>query len=422
MDKKELHLIIENSEDELLKLLDDLIQFETVSPPARNTGNIQEYIKRYLEKIDFNVDTYDFFKDDVLLAGIKKGSESDKYNSLILNGHVDVAAITDINEWNTDPFKLHEKNGRLYGRGTSDMKSAIAANLLLLKLFHENNIVLKGDILFQSAVGEEAGEAGTRELLEKGYTADYALVSDTSSLEIQGQGGCITGWITIKSPVTYHDGNRRNIVHAGGGIFSAGAVEKMVNIIQGLQSLERHWAVTKSYPGFPSGTNTINPAFIKGGTNPAFMADECSLWITVHFYPDEKVDDITSEIDSYINAIAMADPWLRKNPPSIKWGGRSMIADKGEIFPSLELNTNHPGFKTLAASYYNVTGKNPVVNMSTTVNDSGWFSSFNIPAACFGPGELKEAHSNNESADKKELINFMKIMGDFIFEWCNSKK
>ena len=76
MDKKELHLIIENSEDELLKLLDDLIQFETVSPPARNTGNIQEYIKRYLEKIDFNVDTYDFFNGSLTLPFNPKTPQS----------------------------------------------------------------------------------------------------------------------------------------------------------------------------------------------------------------------------------------------------------------------------------------------------------------------------------------------------------
>ncbi|WP_374701227.1 hypothetical protein [Thalassobacillus sp. C254] len=86
-----------------------------------------------------------------------------------------------------------------------------------------------------------------------------AVVVDTSDLHIQGQGGVITGWVTIKSPQTYHDATRRNMIHAGGGLYAASAIEKMTKIIQGLQELERHWAVTKSYPGFPPGMTTINP-------------------------------------------------------------------------------------------------------------------------------------------------------------------
>lgn len=85
-----------------------------------------------------------------------------------------------------------------------------------------------------------------------------------------GQGGVITGWITIQSEETIHDGARSHIIHAGGGRHGASAIEKMVKIIQALQELERHWAVTKSYPSMPPGANTINPAVIEGGRHPGF--------------------------------------------------------------------------------------------------------------------------------------------------------
>ncbi|MFR9292925.1 MAG: acetylornithine deacetylase, partial [Peptococcus niger] len=283
-------------------------------------------------------------------------------------------------------------------------------------------IALKGDIIFQAAVGEESGEAGTREMLEKGYTADYAVVNDTSALELQGQGGVITGWVTVRGNKTYHDGNRRGLIHAGGGLVGFSAIEKMIPIIQGLQELERHWAVTRHYPGFAPGTNTINPAYIEGGTNPAFIADECKLWFTVHFYPNEDVRAITQEIDAHLAAVAAADPWLRDCPPEITWGGRSMVEDKGEIFPSLDLDQDHPAFGQLVAAYESVRQAAPTISMSSTVNDSGWFTPFNIPAVAFGPGELEEAHSQNESADKAELLDFTKIMGAFLLDWCNTPR
>ncbi len=82
--------------------------------------------------------------------------------------------------------------------------------------------------------------------------------------------------------------------------------------------LERHWAVMKTYEGYPSGTTTINPAVIEGGRHAAFIADECRLWITVHFYPNETHEQIIKEIEEYIGKAAAADPWYKENPPQFK--------------------------------------------------------------------------------------------------------
>lgn len=422
MNKEQLSQLIEDKFDELLDLLDQLIRFETVSPPARNTQPIQAFVRQYLTDQDFEVDHWPFFQKDELLVGCKKGTDSTNYHSLVLNGHVDVAPVGDEKDWIYPPFQLTQKDGRLYGRGTSDMKAAIAADLFLFKLLKEEGIPLKGDLLFHSVVGEESGEAGTREILEKGYGADYAIVSDTSELKIWGQGGCITGWIKLKTSKVFHDGNRRNLIHAGGGLKGFSAVEKMVKLIEGLQELERYWAITKSYPEFATGSNTINPAYIEGGRNPAFIADTCSLWFTVHFYPNEKVEDITKEVTEHIQKVAQADPWMRDNPPIVEWGGRSMAEDKGEIFPALELDQDHPGFKHLVKAYQNIKGEDPVIGMSPSVSDSGWFTPFNIPVVCFGPGEMKEAHALNESSSRQELLEFTQIIGAFILDWCNQKR
>lgn len=419
---QKISLEVETRAVELIELLTKLIAFPTVSPPARNTNDLQDFIKEYLEGLGFKTDKWDVYPGDPNVVGILPGETSDQYNSLIVNGHVDVAEVGDNTDWDHSPFFAYRKDSYMYGRGVADMKGGIASSLIAIKLLKDLGIALQGDLQFQSVIGEEVGEAGTLACMERGYTADYAVVVDTSDLHIQGQGGVITGWITIQSKETHHDGIRRKMIHAGGGIIGASAIEKMMKIISGLQELERHWAITKSYDGFPAGTNTINPAVIEGGRHAAFVADRCALWVTVHFYPDEDYEEVIKEIEQHIGAVASADPWLRENPPQFVWGGKSMIVDRGEIFPSLEIDSDHPGTKVLTNSFEKMLTYKPTVGMSTTVTDAGWLGRAGIPTAIFGPGKLEDAHAVNEKVEIRQLLDFTKVLAVFIAEWCNTRK
>ncbi|MCT3398516.1 acetylornithine deacetylase [Lentilactobacillus hilgardii] len=420
--KEQLLTAIDQYQGDLLKQLDRIVAFNTVSPPARNTAKLQQFIHDELEEYGFDAKQQDFYDGDQLLSATKSGTHSDNHHSLILNGHVDVAALENRDEWQTDPFKLVKRGDTLIGRGVSDMKGAVAAYLFIFQLLKKLNIELPGDLKFQSVVGEELGEAGTKTLLKQGEKADFAIVGDTSGTHFQGQGGVITGWITLKSPHTYHDGNRISMVQTGGGLKAASMVEKMVVVISALQTLERYWGITKSYPGFKPGTDTINPAYIKGGIHPAFVADECRLWITVHFYPNETVEGIEKEVEDEVIAAAKADPWLRDNLPTFNWGGDSMLVDKGEVFPSLELDKNSAAMKLLNTSYQSSFGQKPVIGMSTSVSDGGWFGYYHIPAVIYGPGELVQAHSDNESASFDQLLNYTKSIAGFVVDWCQSEK
>ncbi|TDG67423.1 hypothetical protein C5L25_001019 [Secundilactobacillus silagei JCM 19001] len=420
--RTKLQQAIDEKQATLLAILRQLVAFQTVSPPARNTLDVQEFVKEQLTAAGFLVKQQAFYDQDALVSGKLRGREDSQHHSLLLNGHVDVAALTDRDRWQTDPFKLVQKGDQLYGRGVSDMKGAIACFLYLFQLLKQLDIHLPGDLLFQSVVGEEAGEAGTKTLLKQGETADFAVVGDTSDLAFQGQGGVVTGWITLKSPHTYHDGNRVNMLRAGGGLKAASMVEKMPVVIEALQKLEHYWAVTKQYPGFPAGTDTINPAYIEGGIHPAFVANECRLWITVHFYPNETIQQVTQEIEAAVTAAAKADPWLKETLPTFSWGGDSMLVDKGEIFPPLAIDQSSPAVQLLKQSHEQQLGKAPTINMSTSVSDGGWFDFYHIPAVTYGPGEMQQAHSDNETVRLSQLINYTKIMADFVLTWCSQAK
>ncbi|MFB4162404.1 acetylornithine deacetylase [Alteribacillus sp. JSM 102045] len=418
-----LHRLVEEREDELLELVEELVRFRTPSPPARNTKKAQQFVEQFLKEIDFDTDMWDVYPGDPNVVGTRKGLNPDTHQSLILNGHIDVAEVDEGNEeWKYNPFEPVMDNGRMYCRGTADMKGGLAGALFAVNLLHEQGIHLPGDLIFQSVIGEEVGEAGTLECCKRGYNADLAVVVDTSDLNIQGQGGLITGWITVKSPQTYHDAMRRNMIHAGGGVKGASAIEKMMKVIDGLQELEKHWAVTKSYPGFPVGMNTINPAVIEGGRHAAFVADECRLWITVHFYPDEDHDTVAEEVENHIRRVAQADPWLRENPPMFEWGGTSMIEDRGEIFPSLDIDENGKGTKVLQASHKEVLGEAAPVSMSPTVTDGGWLGDAGIPTLIYGPGDLQNAHAVNESVSVEQLVQFTKVMISLIYNWCSEER
>lgn len=405
--------------EDLFRLTETLVAYETPCPPGRNAEGIQEFLARHLSALGAEVRMVPLYPGDPQLVGRLPGRNGGR--SLLLNGHVDVAATAAGEPWTHPPFGPVRRNGRIYGRGAADMKGGIAAALISLEAVLRTLGRLNGDVIIQMVTGEEMGEAGTRAALEHTPPAEFAVVPEPTAGEVSlGQGGVVTGWITIQSPQTFHDALRRRMIHAGGGVHGASAIEKMMLVLQALQGLERHWAVTKSNPGFPVGTNTINPAVIEGGRHPAFIADRCALWVTVHFYPGETAEGVTGEIERTVLAAAAADPWLRDHSPVFRWGGRSMIEDRGEVFPAFETDPGHPAAALLTRAHEEVHGAAPPCRMSTSVCDAGWIAARGIPAAIYGPGRWEQAHAVDEYVAMEELVACARVYARLIAAWCGA--
>jgi acetylornithine deacetylase/succinyl-diaminopimelate desuccinylase family protein len=402
----------------LVETLAELVAFPTPSPPGRNTAAAQAYVRRRLEAAGCTVEQWDVHPGDPDVVGVLPGSGGGR--SLLLNGHVDVAEVGDAAAWRRPPFRLEVEGDRAYGRGTADMKGGLAAGLLALEALSACRVRLRGTVTFESVVGEEQGEAGTAEACARGHRGDLAVVLDSSGLRVQGQGGVVTGWIVVQSPETFHDGLRRRMIHAGGGLRGASAIEKMCRLIGALGDLERHWAVTLQYPGFPPGTTTINPAVIEGGRHPAFVADRCALWITVHFYPDRTWQEVAAEVEAFVRRAAAADPWLAEHPPSFRWGGRSMLVDRGEVFPPVALDPAHPGVATLLAAHAEIAGREAEVGMSPTVSDGGWLAAAGMPTCIYGPGRLEQAHAQDEWVDLGDVLTAARTVARTALRWCDT--
>ncbi|MDP4163197.1 MAG: M20/M25/M40 family metallo-hydrolase, partial [Bacillota bacterium] len=143
---------VEAREEELLKLLSELVFFPTVSPPARNTKVIQDFIERNLNDMGFHTEMWDVYPNDPNVVGILSGQSPQHYNSLIVNGHVDVAEVGDDKEWDSSPFTARVKDGSIYGRGVADMKGGIASSLMAIRILQNLGIQLQGDLQFQSVI------------------------------------------------------------------------------------------------------------------------------------------------------------------------------------------------------------------------------------------------------------------------------
>ncbi|HLR41541.1 MAG TPA: acetylornithine deacetylase [Virgibacillus sp.] len=414
---------VDERTNELLELLENLIRFRTESPPARNTRQAQNFVADYLKSLGFTIDQWELYPGDDNVVGVQNGSDAKTHKSLLLNGHIDVVEVDSSERWVSNPFEPKIENGKIIGRGTADMKGGLAGSLFALKLLKEHEMKLGGDITFESVVGEEAGEAGTLECCRRGYTSDFAIVCDTSDNQIQGQGGVITGWITLKDNQIYHDGIRGQLLKdAPEANKNISTIEKMTAVIASLQQLEQQWVNTKFYRDIPTCTTTINPAVIKGGRNAAFIADECHLWITVHFLPHENYQEVTKEIEHFVTTTIKSDPWFKENPPIFTWGGQSMIEEEGEIFPPLELQKGSLGVETLAKHHQQIHKEQASIGMSSTVTDGGWLGEFGIDTAIYGPGKLEHAHQINEELSIADLVNFTKTMIATIYDWTNQPK
>jgi acetylornithine deacetylase/succinyl-diaminopimelate desuccinylase-like protein len=154
--------VLRNIEQEITRLLSDLIQLDTTNPPGNET-QAATYIAKYLSK--------EGFKSEIIESAPGRGSVITRLKgtgekpSLLLLSHLDVVAANP-NEWTVPPFEGKIKDGYVYGRGTMDMKSMTAIEILIMELLKRNSVKLKGDVVLAATADEEkGGEEGAGYLL-----------------------------------------------------------------------------------------------------------------------------------------------------------------------------------------------------------------------------------------------------------------
>jgi acetylornithine deacetylase len=400
-------------------LTEELIAYDTSNPEGIRL--CAGFVKGWLESRDIEARQIGVRDLPVTIAEV--GPE-DAPQSLLLHGHVDVVPVGDSSAWSEDPFGGAIVDGRLYGRGATDMKGGLAAALWATKVALEQGFRPRGDVIFHIVSDEEVVGNGTREIVDKAPAADITISVEPTELRLcAAEGGLVHFRIEVEG-VEAHASTRYLSVHAGGN--SGGgvnAVEKVVKIIVALQELEQQWANSKSHPILPLGFDTLAPAIIVGGpgggsdgrlnlfSNAGTAPNYCSVEYNMWFYPDESFEDVRAEVEHYVTAVCETDPWLREHPPQFTW-------KLGQIyFPPLDVPLDHPAVRTLAECLGRV-GLESEPRGFGAATDLAWYGERKLPGIICGPGRLAQCHVADEFLETEHLIQAARVYGLMVTEWC----
>ena len=427
--KAEILAKVDDSKGELVQLVVDTVKIPSVNPTypdqvyeevVGGESKVAEFLKPVMEGIGLETDMWEQEKGRANLVGVYEGAGGGK--SLIFNGHTDVVPPDPLEEWTAEsggPWSGKVAGGKIWGRGSCDMKGGNAAVIIALKAVLKAGCEPKGDVIIQDVVGEEMGntEAGTGAAIERGYRADAAIVVEPSAPPYRlGIVPCSPGVlfmvVSIKGKAG-HAAMRDELIRPGGRGSSVGvsSIDKAMIIYDGLRRLEEEWGQTKSHPLYTRpGHFVLAPGVITGGPRGVPVISELStIQYGVVYPPQEKEEEIKREVEERISLFAQTDPWLRENPPKVEW-------PRG--WPPYDLPADAPICRAVHVAYEAAMDETPKYYGFAAVDDATWFNLAGIPAITLGPGDLAVAHAPDEYVGIDELMEACRIYALSIVEWC----
>ena len=417
---------VDSEKDNMLSILKTYINFRSINKEQLINGEkteiveCQKWISSELQKLGYfdKVDYYEIEEGRPNVVAMKKGKGAGR--SLLFNAHSDVVTVSEEQEkhWKTlSPFDGGIKDGKVWGRGATDMKAGGTAMLFAAKSLKALGVKLMGDLLLSYVDGEESGRAeiGIWSLLDRGYVADFAIMCEPTDLEniYNKSKGEIYYEIKIKGEST-HICNRFKTIwpqKRKEDQIGVNAIDKMVKLINAFNELERSWGLDYYDPDLDPGSTTLTVSMIKGGESFSAQAGECEMTIASMFAPQLKVDDIKNQIIKTIEYVSNHDHWLKDNKPEYRL----------PFPPKVPLNVNKDDetIKTMISSYEQVMGKKPYIKPSPFVGDVNYMFEKGIKGIHWGPGDLSMGiHGTNEYVPVEQVINAAKLYAVAAINWC----
>lgn len=404
--------------DALLDYLCDLIAIQSVSGQE---SPAQERVAGIMRAIGMEVDVWEIDMDRLRrLPAYSAEVEREQAlgvvgrwgpregRSLVLNGHVDVVPAGELDRWSVPPWKGTVSNGRVYGRGSADMKGGLCCALFAVKAIRDAGVSLGGSVMIQSVVGEEDGGMGTLAAVERGYTADAAVVMEPTELMIApAQAGAFNFRISVP-------GRAAHGALRGEGV---DPIDKFVPIYRALQDFERR-----------RNENVTNPLFsdyeipfalcvgnVRAGIWASTVAETLTLEGRLGVGVDEDSEQVRRSLEDVVRDTANSDPWLRDHPPALEWWGAQ--------FEPAAIPVDHPIVTTVSESFRSATGRRPVVrgmpygaDMRLLVNEG------KTPTVIFGPGDVRRAHAPDEFVSIDDLRDATHTLALSILQFCGTRR
>jgi acetylornithine deacetylase len=311
--------------------------------------------------------------------------------SLMLNGHLDVVGVEGMTH---APFGAEERNGKLYGRGSADMKGGLAAMCAAAARAAARGIA--GEVIVAAVVDEEHTSLGTRELIRRGVRADAAIVGEPTRLAIMPAHKGFA-WIEVEV--------RGRAAHGSRYELGVDAILEAAAVLTELDRLERESLPTRRHPllGRPS----LHVSTIEGGSGWSTYPDRCLIRVERRTVPGEGVEEPLEEVRAAISRAR---------------GRRASLAAEAHLVllqaPS-DVESNAPIVRALADAMVERGERVTLAGMSAWT-DAALLNEAGIPAICFGPGDIALAHAAEEWIDLDEIERATAVLDALITRWCNA--
>ncbi len=360
-------------------MLAELVRFDTTS----RDGNIPliEFVESYLDSWDiphFRVD-YEAGKKTNLFATIGP----DIAGGIVLSGHTDVVPV-DGQTWTSNPFELTERDGRLYGRGTCDMKGFIAVALSLVPQLKAAN--LKTPIHLALSCDEEVGCKGVRPLVA--HIRDHmkkpraVIVGEPTSMQVVNAHKAA---LTFSTEVTGHEAHSSLTDQGVNAIMVAGELLGEISRI-------REDLTARGDPShrFNPPYSTIHVGVIEGGTAKNIIPRKCSFQWETRLLPLADPTEVPARFEKFASSL---EPAMKKIA-----GDAGIDNQQTNIVLGLAPEDNSPA-EHLALHLAGANGTHAV----SYCTEAGLFQQIGIPAIICGPGSIEQAHKPDEYIDISEM-------------------
>ena len=358
--------------DNCIELIKTLVSFDTTSRES-NLGLI-EFVRDHLKSLGIQSRlSYDAEKRKANLFATFGDMPT---RGIVLCGHTDVVPV-DGQAWDTDPFKAHLSDGKIFGRGAVDMKGFIAASLSMLPAYMASD--LKQPLHLAFTYDEEVGCIGVQ-----------TLIKDLQSLNIK-PAGCFVGEPTRMQVMTGHKGMRltrcklRGLeAHSSMAPEAVNAIEYASRLIEKIRVVANDLRVDGPFdPVFKIPHTTLQTGLIKGGVAPNIVAKDCEFVFDCRTLPQSNSDELINKIKSYAEELKLE---MKKNH------------EQSDITFETLANAAPLATKDDAPIAYLGTAlaRNNLLGRVSFATDGGWLHQAGIPCVVVGPGDIEVAHKPNE--------------------------
>ena len=401
---------VEAARDEIVAFTAEMIRIPTINPPGDCYRECAELIGRRLAATGFAVEYLEaegcpeHTAEHPRVNLMARGAAPAGGPRLHLNGHFDVVPPGE--GWSVDPFAGLVREGRIHGRGASDMKSGIAAAVFAVEAVRRAGIELAGTVDVSATADEETGGfAGVAHLCETGIISgrdtDYAIIPEPF-----GPGRICVGhrgvyWFDVTAHGRAAHGSMRHLGRS--------AIDDMGALLEALRTrlgpdLARRLSALPVVPA-PSRRPSLNVNAIAGGqageaSQSPCVAERCVATFDRRFIPEEPLDEVRAEIERVVAEVERDDS-----------GRRFTIEDRMVVMPA-STPPGSPLVATLAGAVSEVCGKDAELVASPGTYDQKHFARIAGIEHCvaYGPGPLEEAHQPDESCSVDALVEATKVL------------